>query len=93
MIYDEYSLMKIFIELISWFRIAVSPTLIGTLIGGIVYLKMGDDGFVPGIVITAMGGIIGVLWATKIWRKQGTTYFISRIDASPELDKKNLNPN
>lgn len=88
MINTEYSLMKFIIELISWFRIAVSPFLIGTLIGGIVYLKMGEEGFFPGIVITAIGGIIGVLWATKIWSKQGTNNFISRIDATPELDKK-----
>lgn len=88
MINAEYTLMKILTELISWFRIAVSPFLIGTLIGGIVYLKMGEEGFVPGIVITAIGGILGLLWATKIWKKQGTTNFISRSDASPELDKK-----
>lgn len=80
--------MKILTELISWFRIAVSPFLLGTLIGGIVYLKMGEEGFVPGIIITAIGGIIGVLWATKIWSKQGTTNFISRIEATKELDKK-----
>lgn len=80
--------MRILIELINWLRIAISPLLIGVLIGGLVYLKMGDDGFVPGLLITAIGGIVGVIWATKIWKKQGTTNFISRIDASPELDKK-----
>jgi hypothetical protein len=80
--------MRILIELINWLRIAISPTLIGALIGGLIYLKMGDDGFVLGIVTTALGGIFGVLWATKIWKKQGTTNFISRIDASPELDNK-----
>jgi uncharacterized membrane protein YeaQ/YmgE (transglycosylase-associated protein family) len=80
--------MRILIELINWLRIAISPLLIGVLIGGLAYLKMGDDGFVPGLLITAIGGIVGVIWATKIWKKQGTTNFISRIDASPELDKK-----
>lgn len=80
--------MRILIELINWLRIAISPLLIGVLFGGLVYLKMGDDGFVPGLLITAIGGIVGVIWATKIWKKQGTTNFISRIDASPELDKK-----
>ena len=80
--------MKILIELINWLRIAISPLLIGVLMGCLVYLKMGHDGLVPGMVITATGGIVGVLWATKIWKKQGTTNFISKIDASPELDKK-----
>jgi hypothetical protein len=80
--------MNKFIEIINWIRIAISPLLIGALIGGIVYLKMEDDGFVPSILITAIGGIIGILWATKIWRKQGTTNFISRIDASPDFDHK-----
>lgn len=80
--------MKILIEVLNWIRIAISPTLIGALIGGIIYLKMGEDGFALGISITTIGGIIGLLWATRIWRKQGTTNFISRIDASPELDNK-----
>jgi hypothetical protein len=80
--------MKNLIEIISWLRIAISPTLVGALIGGIVYLKMGEDGFVPSMIIIAVGAIIGVLWATKIWRKQGTTDFFSGIDAYPELDNK-----
>ncbi|MES2478520.1 MAG: hypothetical protein V4561_05510 [Bacteroidota bacterium] len=80
--------MKIVIELINWLRIAISPTLIGALIGGLIYLKMGEDGFLLSIFTTVIGGIIGMLWATKIWKKQGTTNFISRIDASPELDNK-----
>lgn len=85
--------MKNLIEIISWLRIAISPTLIGALIGGIIYLKMGDDGFLPGIFATVIGGIFGVLWATNIWKKQGTTNFISRIDASPDLDNKKMNCN
>ena len=66
----EFKLMRILIELINWLRIAISPILIGVLMGGLVYLKMGDDGLVPGLVITATGGIVGVLWATKIWKKK-----------------------
>lgn len=80
--------MKWFIEILSWLRIATSPLFLGILIGGLVYLKMGEAGFVPGIVITAIGGIVGVLWATKIWKKTGTTNFISSIEASPDLDQK-----
>jgi hypothetical protein len=84
----EFKPMRILIELLNWLRIAISPLLVGVLMGGLVYLKKGDDGLVPGMVITAIGGIVGVLWATKIWKKQGTTNFISRNDASPDLDKK-----
>ncbi len=39
-----------------------------------------------GISIATLGLIIGIIWATNIWKKTGTMRFMSRIMATPELD-------
>lgn len=36
------------------------------------------------VVIIAL--IVGIILATRIWKKQGTMHFVSRIMASEELD-------
>jgi hypothetical protein len=41
-----------------------------------------------------VGIISGILYANKIWKTKGTVWFMSRVNASPELDnqfeKKNM---
>lgn len=43
-----------------------------------------------GSSIAVIGLVIGIIWATRIWKKSGTLNFMSRINASPELDHKDL---
>jgi len=38
------------------------------------------------ISVAFVGLIIGVIWATKVWKKKGTMNFISKIYESPDLD-------
>ena len=40
-----------------------------------------------GIGIAGIGLIIGIVWATRIWKKQGTIEFVSRVNASPEYNR------
>jgi len=30
--------------------------------------------------------ILGIMWAARIWKKQGTSTFMRRVNASPDLD-------
>ena len=78
------------IELFGWAKIVISPTLGGALIGGIIfYNNQNETGIMIGASLTFLGFIIGIIWATSIWRKNGnTTAFLSRTYATPELDKK-----
>ena len=82
--------MKIFewlTSFIAWLEIIASPFFIGAVIGFIVYLKYPTTtGLVVGILIATLSLIIGIILATRIWKKRGTVEFISRISASPELD-------
>jgi hypothetical protein len=41
-----------------------------------------------GTSVTLIGLIVGIIWATKVWKKKGTVHFMSRVMATPELDKK-----
>ena len=78
------------IELFGWAKIVLSPTLAASLIGFIIlYNKQDETGIMIAASLTSLGFIIGIAWATYIWKKYGnTTTFLSRVSASPELNKK-----
>ncbi len=79
---------RFFIEGIAWLQIVGSPLIIGLAIGALVYLSTPNTtGLIIGISIACIGLIIGVLWATKVWQTKGTVWFMSRVMASPDLDK------
>ena len=75
-------------EIIGWIRIMLSPTLIGLILGIIVYVEIKNTiGIILGVALSATGVAVGIIWATRIFRsKKGTVHFISRIQSTPELD-------
>ncbi len=78
------------IEVFSWLKIVVSPLLIAAIIAIIIYLNVPEIlGLILSISILLLGLIVGVIWATRVWKNQGTTTFLARIYATPELDKVN----
>jgi len=73
-------LLEYLSEVIGWIQIAVSPFLIGLGVGVIIYLSAPTStNLVIGIVIATIGLSTGIIWATKIWKQQGTIRFLSRI--------------
>ncbi len=93
---SENKLHKVFeliTEIYGWFQIMLSPTLIGGIIGTVVYHKYPSVlGKMGGISIGIIGILIGIVWATKIFKsKKGTIWFMSRVMATPELDEKEVN--
>jgi hypothetical protein len=72
---------------IAWLKIVFSPLFLGLVAGLFIYgIYPTTTGLIIGIIVAALGLIIGVIFATRVWKKQGTVNFISRISASPELD-------
>ena len=62
---------------LAWLQIVASPLLFGLLIGLIVYgIYPGTTGLILGIAIAAIGLTIGIIIATRIWKKGGTVDFI-----------------
>jgi hypothetical protein len=90
-----FKIFEYITEAIGWLKIVASPMLIGLGIGAINYFpNPTTTRLVIGISIATLGLIIGILLATKIWNtKEGTIWFLSRIMATPELDKKEAETN
>ena len=75
-------------EGIGWLQIVASPLLIGLVIGAIIYLtEPNTTRLIIGVIVATAGLVIGMIWATKQWKGKGTIWFMSRIMATPELDK------
>lgn len=85
-----YKIFEWITDAIGWLQIVASPFLIGIGIGAFVYFpNPTTTSLVIGISIATLGLIIGIFIATKIWKtKEGTISFLSRIAATPDLDKK-----
>jgi hypothetical protein len=74
-------------EVFGWLQILASPLLISLVFAAFVYFPNpnGLRLFISFIII-ATGLIIGIVFASRAWRKNGTMHFMSRVNASPELD-------
>ncbi len=82
-------ILEIFVEILSWLRIMVSPLIIGVGVGFLVYdNNPNNTGMSIGIIISLISLLVGIIGATKVWRKTGTSNFMSRINATPELNNK-----
>lgn len=82
-----FQILGFITESIGWIQIVISPLLIGLFVGAIIYFpNPTTTRLVLGIILAALGLVIGVIWATKKWKGNGTIWFISRIMATPELD-------
>ena len=82
-----HKVFEIITEIIGWIQIVLSPTLLGIGFGfGIYYYFPNQNGMIFGIIISVIGFIIGLIWATKKFKTTGTIHFLSRIRATPELD-------
>ena len=78
---------NLFLEVFGFIRIVASPLLIGLAIGFGVYVSKPDKvGVIIAISIAGIGFLIGIIWATKIWRKKSTLDYISTA-TSPDFDK------
>lgn len=84
---NKMSFFDYVFEIIGWLQIVVSPLLLGSIIGLVIYLSNpGTLRLILGISVAILGLITGIIIATKAWKKKGTMHFVSRIMASPELD-------
>ena len=84
---EKMSPFDYFTEIVGWLQIVASPLLFGLIIGTCIYLSDPTTlRLVIGIGVALIGLIIGIVFATRVWKKQGTMHFVSRVMASPELD-------
>ena len=78
---------NLFFEILGCLQIVASPLLIGAIIGFLLYVSIpGQAGLIIGLLPVAVGLIVGVIWANRIWKKEGASRYISRAMSSPEFD-------
>jgi hypothetical protein len=84
----KFRFFELVTESLGWLQIAASPLLIGIALGAIIYFSGPNTlRLIVGIVIAIAGLMVGIVWANKQLKGRGTVWFMSRIMATPELDK------
>lgn len=82
------SFFELLTEILGLLQIVASPLLAGLVLGFLIYILVADTtGIVMGVLVALVGLVIGIVCATRVWKKKGTVHFMSRIMATPELDK------
>ena len=77
---------------LNWFRIMLSPTVVGGFVGFMIYVSFPNRiGLIFGLLFLFTGLILGIIWATKVWKsKGGTISFMSKLYRNTELDSENV---
>ena len=82
-----HKVFEYIMEIIGWLQIVASPLLIGLGIGAFIYFSNPTlTNLIIAIFISILGLIVGIIWATKIWKTKGTMWFVSQVIATPDLD-------
>jgi hypothetical protein len=83
-----FKIFEMITEAFGFIALAVSPALIGLGIGFISYHYIGNTfGLVIGIVIALLGLAGGIYLGLNKWKNGGAVNFLSRVSATPELNK------
>ena len=89
---QKRNFFELLTELIGWVSIAISPLLIGSLLGLLIYiLKTDRTGLILAMLVAVSGLIAGIVWASRIWKKEGTIQFLSRLISSEKMQQKEEN--
>ena len=84
---DKKSTFDYFIEVLGWLQIVASPLVISLVIGGFVYFSNPSNSrLILAVLIVLIGLVIGIVWATNVWRKKGTNQYLTTIRSSPDFD-------
>lgn len=85
---QKKNFFELITELIGWVSIAISPLLIGSLLGLLIYIFKTDRiGLILAILAAGSGLITGIVWASRIWKKEGTIQFLSRLISSEQMQQ------
>jgi|GEM_PF-7049439 len=74
--------------LLTWLRIVLSMSFISYLIGYIVFTSWHSIfAKIGGVLIILSGTTLGIVWATKSWKKIDRAEYESKEYGSPDLDR------
>lgn len=83
-----FKVIEFILEVLGWLQIVAGPFFLGLVIGAIIYFPDPTiNKLITGICVSVFGLGVGIFWAIRAWKNGGTIKFISRISATPDLDK------
>lgn len=84
-----FKFFKFFVNFIGWLQLVASSFFLSGGVGFMLYyLSPTDLNYILAILISFVGLIIGIIWATKIWKsKEGVISYLAQADATPEMDE------
>jgi hypothetical protein len=84
---EKRNFFESMMEVFGWVQIVASPLSLGIVIGAIIYLSQPNSTRLAIAVSAAsIGLIIGIIWATRVWKRDGTMRFLSRTMETPDID-------
>ncbi len=82
----------ILLEILGWLQIAVSPLLIGLVLGCCIYYFIPSCiGILLFSIVALVGLIIGIIWATTVSKTIGTNTMFAQLNHKPEFDDAPIN--
>ncbi len=89
---DIFKIAETITEIIGWIAIVISFTLLGILVALVINYNFHTTiGLIIAILIGTLLALVGIKVAGKSYKGKGTVTFLSRVNASPDLDKSRLN--
>lgn len=82
-----YRILTLLLNIVDWLKVAIFPFAIGFGIALIPILLHPCSKTVKlGLIIVTLGGIFGIIWATKIWLSKKPKHYISKFRTRDEVD-------
>lgn len=77
------------LQTFAWLKIVASPLLFSCIVAALIYFPFRATwALVAAILVIVTGIWVGIIFANKVSKKNGSLWFISQIMSSPELDEK-----
>lgn len=89
-----FKILETIPKVFAWLQIAVAPLIVCGTAGFLIYANRPDTiGLTIAILTTVVGLVLGTIWANRVKRKRGVLEHMSRIIATPELNRQVEEPN
>lgn len=76
------------LEIIAWVQIILFPIFISLILAGLIfYFIPSSFGIICAVFIVFTGLVIGVVYANKIHKKEGTVNHMGKLLRTPELEE------
>ena len=77
-------ILSFIVELVFWLQIFITPVAIGGVVALFIYVR-NERLLWLSMIIAAIAVVIGIVYAERVRRKHGTSRYVSKILATPDI--------